>query len=136
MAPIARVVQQLASPLLARKKISKILFDFPGKMATLDKLFQTCQEKVDDTGNKVTVVGVGQVGMAAVFSLLTQVRNCILCLYFSLKMPLLLYDMFRLITRRLRAAPRLGVAVTVAVVSSQILSSVSIIKCIFYLSCD
>lgn len=74
MAPTARVVMKLSIPLLARKGFSKVLFDFAGKMATLDKLFQTFQEKVDDTGNKVTVVGVGQVGMAAVFSLLTQVR--------------------------------------------------------------
>lgn len=74
MAPIARVVKELAGPLLARKGFSRIFVDFPGKMATLDKLFQTFQEKVDDTGNKVTVVGVGQVGMAAVFSMLTQVR--------------------------------------------------------------
>ncbi|CAH2985478.1 unnamed protein product [Chilo suppressalis] len=42
------------------------------KMATIDKLFQPVQDKTDDTGSKVTVVGVGQVGMAAVFSLLTQ----------------------------------------------------------------
>ncbi|XP_075990870.1 L-lactate dehydrogenase-like isoform X2 [Anticarsia gemmatalis] len=41
-------------------------------MATIEKLFQPVQERHDDTGNKVTVVGVGQVGMAAVFSLLTQ----------------------------------------------------------------
>ncbi|CAH0746167.1 unnamed protein product [Diatraea saccharalis] len=41
-------------------------------MATIDKLFQPVQEKAEDTGSKVTVVGVGQVGMAAVFSLLTQ----------------------------------------------------------------
>lgn len=43
-----------------------------GKMATVGKLLQARQEKVVDTGNKVTVVGVGQVGMATVFSLLTQ----------------------------------------------------------------
>ncbi|XP_073951269.1 L-lactate dehydrogenase-like [Choristoneura fumiferana] len=42
------------------------------KMATIDKLFTPVQSKSDDTGNKVTVVGVGQVGMAAVFSMLTQ----------------------------------------------------------------
>ncbi|KAJ0183673.1 hypothetical protein K1T71_000096 [Dendrolimus kikuchii] len=42
------------------------------KMATIEKLFQPVQKKCDDTGNKVTVVGVGQVGMAAVFSMLTQ----------------------------------------------------------------
>ncbi|XP_072931284.1 L-lactate dehydrogenase isoform X2 [Epargyreus clarus] len=41
-------------------------------MATVEKLFQVVQPKEDDTGNKVTVVGVGQVGMAAVFSMLTQ----------------------------------------------------------------
>ncbi|KAI8430617.1 hypothetical protein MSG28_000828 [Choristoneura fumiferana] len=35
-------------------------------------LFTPVQSKSDDTGNKVTVVGVGQVGMAAVFSMLTQ----------------------------------------------------------------
>lgn len=42
------------------------------RMATIKKLLQSRQEKVVDTGNKVTVVGVGQVGMATVFSLLTQ----------------------------------------------------------------
>lgn len=49
-----------------------------GRMATIKKLLQSRQEKVVDTGNKVTVVGVGQVGMAAVFSLLTQV----ICFYY------------------------------------------------------
>lgn len=44
-------------------------------MATVDKLFQPVQKKTDDTGNKVTVVGTGQVGMAAVFSMLTQVYH-------------------------------------------------------------
>ncbi|XP_026760176.1 L-lactate dehydrogenase isoform X1 [Galleria mellonella] len=42
------------------------------KMATVDQLFQPIQGRTDDTGSKVTVVGVGQVGMAAVFSMLTQ----------------------------------------------------------------
>ncbi|XP_026500670.2 L-lactate dehydrogenase isoform X2 [Vanessa tameamea] len=42
------------------------------KMATLEQLFQPVQPRIDDTGNKVTVVGTGQVGMAAVFSMLTQ----------------------------------------------------------------
>ena len=42
-------------------------------MATLEQLFQPVQPKSDDNGNKVTVVGTGQVGMAAVFSMLTQV---------------------------------------------------------------
>ncbi|KAH9644219.1 hypothetical protein HF086_008708 [Spodoptera exigua] len=43
-----------------------------GKLTTVDKLLQCRQEKIIDTGNKVSVVGVGQVGMATVFSLLTQ----------------------------------------------------------------
>lgn len=53
-------------------------------MATVGKLLQARQEKVVDTGNKVTVVGVGQVGMATVFSLLTQVSGqcCLLCDFF------------------------------------------------------
>ncbi|XP_045784269.1 L-lactate dehydrogenase [Maniola jurtina] len=42
------------------------------KMATLEQLFQPVQPKAEDKGNKVTVVGTGQVGMAAVFSMLTQ----------------------------------------------------------------
>ncbi|XP_050683876.1 L-lactate dehydrogenase isoform X1 [Leptidea sinapis] len=42
------------------------------KMATVMQLFQPVQPKIEDTGNKITVVGAGQVGMAAVFSLLTQ----------------------------------------------------------------
>ncbi|CAG9138123.1 unnamed protein product [Plutella xylostella] len=41
-------------------------------MATLVKLFQPVSEKSNGSGNKVTVVGCGQVGMAAVFSMLTQ----------------------------------------------------------------
>ncbi|KAM3968633.1 lactate dehydrogenase isoform 2-T2 [Aphomia sociella] len=41
-------------------------------MATCDQLFQPIQGKTNDNGSKVTVVGVGQVGMAAVFSMLTQ----------------------------------------------------------------
>lgn len=52
-------------------KLALLLID---KMQTIEKLFQPVQKKCDDTGNKVTVVGVGQVGMAAVFSMLTQVR--------------------------------------------------------------
>ncbi|XP_068620046.1 L-lactate dehydrogenase isoform X2 [Battus philenor] len=43
-----------------------------GKMATVEKLLLPIQQKADDTGSKVTVVGTGQVGMAAVFSMLTQ----------------------------------------------------------------
>ncbi|XP_047524327.1 L-lactate dehydrogenase isoform X1 [Pieris napi] len=42
------------------------------KMATILKLFQPLQPKQEDTGCKITVVGAGQVGMAAVFSMLTQ----------------------------------------------------------------
>ncbi|XP_039763438.1 L-lactate dehydrogenase isoform X2 [Pararge aegeria] len=41
-------------------------------MATLQQLIQPVQPKTDDTNNKVTVVGTGQVGMAAVFAMLTQ----------------------------------------------------------------
>ncbi|CAH2036119.1 unnamed protein product, partial [Iphiclides podalirius] len=41
-------------------------------MGTVEKLFQPIHQKTDDTGSKVTVVGAGQVGMAAVFSMLTQ----------------------------------------------------------------
>ncbi|XP_028043191.1 L-lactate dehydrogenase isoform X2 [Bombyx mandarina] len=42
------------------------------KMESLKKLFQPVHEKVDETWSKVTIVGVGQVGMAAAFSMLTQ----------------------------------------------------------------
>ncbi|XP_014364747.2 L-lactate dehydrogenase isoform X2 [Papilio machaon] len=41
-------------------------------MATVERLLHPLHPKTDDTGNKVTVVGTGQVGMAAVFSMLTQ----------------------------------------------------------------
>ncbi|KAJ2954514.1 hypothetical protein O0L34_g2798 [Tuta absoluta] len=41
-------------------------------MPTVDKLLKCVQQKNDDNGSKVTVVGCGQVGMAAVFSMLTQ----------------------------------------------------------------
>ncbi|XP_013133493.1 PREDICTED: L-lactate dehydrogenase B chain [Papilio polytes] len=43
-----------------------------GKMATVERLLHPLHQKADDTGSKVTVVGAGQVGMAAVFSMLTQ----------------------------------------------------------------
>nr|XP_049693286.1 L-lactate dehydrogenase isoform X1 [Helicoverpa armigera] len=43
-----------------------------GQMATIRKLLQARQNKEAELGNKVTVVGAGQVGMATIFSLLTQ----------------------------------------------------------------
>ncbi|CAB3259037.1 unnamed protein product [Arctia plantaginis] len=43
-----------------------------GGIATLDRLFHRIQDRTLDCNNKVSVVGVGQVGMATVFSLLTQ----------------------------------------------------------------
>lgn len=46
-----------------------------GKMATVQRLLHPLHQKADDTGSKVTVVGAGQVGMAAVFSMLTQVTH-------------------------------------------------------------
>lgn len=44
-------------------------------MATLkDELFQTISEEVKPkSNNKVTIVGIGAVGMAATFSILAQV---------------------------------------------------------------
>ncbi|CAG9558028.1 unnamed protein product [Danaus chrysippus] len=47
-------------------------YGYRNKMATLDQLFQPIQPKTEATGTKVTVVGSGQVGMAAVFAMLTQ----------------------------------------------------------------
>ncbi|KAJ8737505.1 hypothetical protein PYW08_000100 [Mythimna loreyi] len=42
------------------------------RYSTVKKLFQSRHEKYVDRTNKVTVVGVGQVGMATIFALLTQ----------------------------------------------------------------
>ncbi|XP_052746572.1 L-lactate dehydrogenase isoform X2 [Bicyclus anynana] len=42
------------------------------RMATIQQLFLPVQPKSEDNSNKVTVVGAGQVGMAAVFAMLTQ----------------------------------------------------------------
>lgn len=47
-----------------------------GKMSsTRDALVAEVSPPVEVSGNKVTVVGVGQVGMACAFSILTQVRK-------------------------------------------------------------
>ena len=43
-------------------------------MATIiDKLMSQVAEQHTTSGNKVTIVGIGQVGMACAFSILTQV---------------------------------------------------------------
>jgi hypothetical protein len=41
---------------------------------TDETLFSQVADPVTSSGNKVTIVGVGQVGMACAFSILTQVR--------------------------------------------------------------
>nr|CAI5860809.1 unnamed protein product [Callosobruchus analis] len=43
-------------------------------MATKDLLMKTVAEPAKDAGDRVTVVGVGAVGMACAFSILSQVR--------------------------------------------------------------
>lgn len=43
--------------------------------ATREALVAEVSPPVEVSGNKVTIVGVGQVGMACAFSILTQVRN-------------------------------------------------------------
>lgn len=43
--------------------------------STRDALVAEISPPVEVSGNKVTVVGVGQVGMACAFSILTQVRK-------------------------------------------------------------
>lgn len=43
--------------------------------STRDALVVEVSPPVEVSGNKVTVVGVGQVGMACAFSILTQVRE-------------------------------------------------------------
>lgn len=90
-----KLVQHLVVPNLKRYRQRAIINSqinvLLGKMATIRKLLQSRQEKVIDTGNKVTVVGVGQVGMATVFSLLTQVSSfffvceCALLLHFCVR---------------------------------------------------
>jgi L-lactate dehydrogenase len=42
-----------------------------------EELFNTVMEPSATGRNKVTIVGVGQVGMACAFSILTTVRNLI-----------------------------------------------------------
>lgn len=46
---------------------------FQPKMSLKDKMMCQVAEPITSSGNKVTVVGVGQVGMACAFSILTQV---------------------------------------------------------------
>jgi hypothetical protein len=43
--------------------------------STKEKLLSLHNNKEERTTNKVSVVGVGQVGMACAFSMLTQVNN-------------------------------------------------------------
>lgn len=48
--------------------------------STEEKLMLRIQEPVVHSGAKVTIVGVGQVGMACAFSIMAQVRileNCV-----------------------------------------------------------
>lgn len=42
-------------------------------MSVKESLMYEIAEPVSSSGNKVTIVGVGQVGMACAFSILTQV---------------------------------------------------------------
>ncbi|CAB3259039.1 unnamed protein product [Arctia plantaginis] len=62
-----------------------------GMVANRDMLFHHVQDKTNDFVNKVSVIGIGQVGMATVFSLLTQigVQKCI-------QMPNLIFILFYL----------------------------------------
>lgn len=46
-------------------------------MSTVDLLLKSVVQKNDSNGGKVTIVGVGQVGMACAFSILTQVKNLV-----------------------------------------------------------
>lgn len=71
---MGRLIRSLFRGSRGSDSFSRLALLLLDKMETIEKLFQPVQKKSDDTGNKVTVVGVGQVGMAAVFSLLTQVR--------------------------------------------------------------
>ncbi|KRT79108.1 hypothetical protein AMK59_8433 [Oryctes borbonicus] len=48
--------------------------------ATKEALLKTVQPHASDGGNKVTVVGVGQVGMACVFSIMSQRISSDVCL--------------------------------------------------------
>ena len=51
-----------------------VLFDYKEKMATSEQKLKTqVQVPIDHSGSKVTIVGVGQVGMACAFSIITQV---------------------------------------------------------------
>ena len=46
-------------------------------MATSEqKIITQVQPPVSHSGSKVTIVGVGQVGMACAFSIMTQVLHC------------------------------------------------------------
>lgn len=50
-------------------------------MSLKDSMMCQVAEPITSSGNKVTVVGVGQVGMACAFSILTQVLRFIFYLY-------------------------------------------------------
>lgn len=54
-------------------------------MSVKAKLMKEIAEPMATSGNKVTIVGIGQVGMACAFSILTQVscRDC----EWAMKMP-------------------------------------------------
>lgn len=56
--------------------------------STKSKLMKPLQLTESDGSNKVTVVGIGQVGMACAFSILSQVS------YFSILMLLILEQIF------------------------------------------
>lgn len=45
-------------------------------MTTTQKLFTEVSQPVATGGNKVTIVGVGAVGMACAYALLTEVSFC------------------------------------------------------------
>lgn len=63
---------------------------------------------VESTESKVTIVGVGQVGMAVAFSILTQVGKCLKYLCLFLNISLLIGNFYRYCFDRLhsRQTPR------------------------------
>lgn len=53
--------------------VPKTISRKPPKMSVKSKLMSEIAEPMTSSGNKVTIVGIGQVGMACAFSILTQV---------------------------------------------------------------
>lgn len=64
------------------------------KMSTKEALLSVLSEPASQTGDKVTIVGIGQVGMACAFSILSQVGTSSLKYLYFLKCFMDIYQFF------------------------------------------